>query len=96
MSGSQPIQADEATLESVRKEFRGFETDFDALRTAVVRDAALVRSGAGQFEDLVTPGANTYEASWLMVTRVASTSAETVAGNVGRMKLDLSTMDALT
>ena len=95
MSRGKKIQVDPQVINTARKEFFDFSADFDHVRKAVVRDALLVREGAGEFVDLVEHGTEAFEASWLMVTKVASASAETVATNMGQMTLDLAALDSL-
>ncbi len=89
------MQVDPAVVAAGRREFDKFATDLDGVRDAVPRDCATVRSAVGQFSGLVTPSADVFEASWLMVLRVASASASTVATNMGAMTLDLTEMDNL-
>lgn len=89
------MRLDPAVVDSARRGFDRFSDDVDHLRDAVPRDCATLREATGQFADLVTPAADVFEASWLMVLRVASASAATVADNIGAMALDLTELDQL-
>lgn len=86
---------DPTVIAAARKDFTKFAGDLDHVREAVPNDCATLRAGAGQFADLVEPSTDVFEASWLMVLEVASTSSETVAENMGSMSLDLMKLDNL-
>lgn len=86
---------DPKVVDAGRKEFTRFAADLDHVRDAVPKECATIREGVGQFSHLVGPSADVFEASWLMVLRVASASAGTVADNMGAMTLDLSRLDNL-
>lgn len=92
--GGPVIQVDPQVVDRARKECADAADDFDAVRTGVTKDASLLREGAGQFADVVRDGTQVYEASWMIVTDVARTSADTIATNMGSLTLDLSEMDA--
>lgn len=89
------MSLDPTVVAAGRKEFEKFAGDLDHVREAVPKNCATIREAAGQFSDLLTPSADVFEASWLMVLRVASASAETVADNMGAMTLDLDELDNL-
>lgn len=89
------MQVDPAVVATGRREFDKFADDLDGVRDDVPRDCATIRGAVGQFGALVAPSADVFEASWLMVLRVASASASTVATNMGAMTLDLEELDQL-
>lgn len=89
------MRLDPTVVAAARRGFDRFSDDLDHVRDAVPRDVATLRSATGQFADLVTPSADVFEASWLMVLRAASASAATVADNIGAMTLDLTELDQL-
>lgn len=91
--GGDVIQVDPQVVDRARRECADFADDFAAVHRAVTQDAALVREGAGQFADVVREGTQVFEASWMIVTDVAQTSADTIATNMGALTLDLSEMD---
>lgn len=93
-TGGPVIKVDPQVVDRARKDCVGVSEDFDAVHAAVTKDASLIRAGAGQFAGDVLDGTQVYEASWMIVTDVARTSADTIATNMGSLTLDLTEMDA--
>lgn len=83
----------DAAARVVNNRFDDLAAEFDNSRTVVSGIADRMLAGAGEFGDVLSAGAGTFDISWRECFSLCCTSAGVIAGNTNQLKVSLDAID---